>query len=50
MIGLIILGITGAFITIPGIIDFMDTIKMDDNINENSANDIASGIFILNYI
>jgi hypothetical protein len=46
VIGLVILGITGAFITIPGIIDFMDTIKIEMNITENSANDIASGISI----
>jgi gamma-glutamylcysteine synthetase len=43
---LIILGITGAFITIPGIVDFMDAIKIEMNVNESSANDVASGIYI----
>ncbi len=43
VIGLIILGITGAFITIPGIVDFMDAIKIETKMNESSANDVASG-------
>ncbi len=46
IIGLIIIGISGPLITIPGMIDFMDIIKLDSDINENSANDTASGIII----
>lgn len=46
MIGLVLLGITGAFINLPGIIDFINTIKMEMNMTEISANDIASGISI----
>ena len=34
---------TGACITIPGIIDFMDTMKNKMKIEENAANDMASG-------
>ena len=40
---MIVLGITGAFITIPGIIDFMDAIKIEANMSDSSANDVASG-------
>ncbi len=43
-IGLVILGLAGAFITIPGIVDLMDSIKTEMNISESSANDISSGI------
>lgn len=51
IIGLIVLGITGAFITIPGIVDFMDAIKIETNMNESSANDVASGNnFFLNNV
>jgi len=44
VIGLVILGTAGAFITIPGIIDLMDSIKIEMNMSESSANDTASGI------
>lgn len=40
---MIIIGLSGAFITIPAIVDFMDTIKADMNISENVANDMAAG-------
>jgi len=43
---LIILGITGAFITIPGIVDIIDAIKIEMNVHESSKNDVASGIYI----
>jgi hypothetical protein len=34
---------TGALITIPGIVDFIDTIKMEMDVNETLATDISSG-------
>ncbi len=43
--GLIILGVTGAFITIPAIVDFMDTLKEKFKIEENAANDMSSALF-----
>jgi hypothetical protein len=43
-VGLVILGITGAFITIPAIVDFMDVMKNRMCIEDASANDTASGI------
>jgi MFS family permease len=41
--GLIILGMTGAFITIPGIVDFMDTMKIKMKLDDIAANDVSSG-------
>ena len=43
VIGLTICGIGGAFVTIPGLVDFMDEIKTEMKMNESSANDVASG-------
>jgi MFS family permease len=44
IIGLIILGMTGACVTIPSLIDFMDTMKIKMNMDENVANDVSSGM------
>lgn len=41
--GLIILGMTGACITVPAIVDFMDTMKLKMKIDEVAANDVSSG-------
>ncbi len=41
--GFIILGITGACITVPGIVDFMDSMKNKMGIDEAVANDVAGG-------
>ena len=46
VIGLTILGMTGACITVPGIVDFMDTMKNKMKIDEMAANDVSSGKFI----
>jgi hypothetical protein len=41
---LIILGIALACVTIPGIVDFMNTMKNKMEMDVNVTNDIASGI------
>ena len=38
---------TGACITIPGIVDLMDIMKNKLHVDENSANDMASGMYNL---
>jgi|LauGreDrversion4_2_1035121.scaffolds.fasta_scaffold645602_1 fucose permease len=43
VIGLIVLGSTGACVTIPSIIDFMTTMKNKMGMDETVANDISSG-------
>ena len=45
--GLVILSMTGACVTIPSIVDFMDTMKNKLNIEEMAANDISSGMYEL---
>jgi MFS family permease len=49
ILGLIILGMTGAFITIPGIVDLMNTLKHKLEIEDSVSNDIASGIIFMFY-
>jgi len=48
LIGLIVVGAAGAFVTIPGLIDLINTLKNDLNIEEEASNDISSGIILLN--
>lgn len=47
ILGLIIVGMTGACVTVPGIIDFMDTMKTKMKIDEMAANDVSSALYNL---
>lgn len=43
ILGLSLLGASGGCVTIPGLIDLMNTLKSELNLDENAANDISSG-------
>ncbi len=43
IIGLSVVGAAGGFITVPGLIDLINTLKNDLNIEEEASNDISSG-------
>ncbi len=45
VIGLALLGASGGCITVPSLIDLIDTLKNELNLDENAANDISSGNF-----
>lgn len=47
VIGLIVLGFGGACITIPAIVDLMDTMKTSLKIEEDTANDLSSAVYNL---
>jgi MFS family permease len=47
IIGLIILGMTGACVTVPGIVDFMDTMKNKLDLDDLAANDVSSALYNL---
>jgi hypothetical protein len=46
VLGLGLLGASGGCITVPGLIDLINTLKNDLNIDENAANDMSSGKII----
>ena len=49
IIGLSFLGASGGCITVPALIDLIDTLKNNLNIDENAANDISSGKFVYKF-